>query len=68
MIVSPGGIGAFPLAVQEVLLIYNVDNISFGWMIWGTSTAIIIVLGLISFGLLVYKNKRMHEAKPADII
>ncbi len=68
MIVSPGGIGAFPLAVQEVLLIYNVDNISFGWLIWGTSTAIIIILGLISFGLLVYKNKRMYESKPADII
>lgn len=68
MIVSPGGIGAFPLAVQEVLLIYNVDNISFGWLMWGISTAIIIVLGLISFGLLVYKNKSMHEAKPADII
>jgi uncharacterized protein (TIRG00374 family) len=67
MIVSPGGIGAFPLAVQEVLLIYNVDNISFGWLMWGTSTAIIIILGLISFGLLVYKNKKMHEAKPADI-
>ena len=68
MIVSPGGIGAFPLAVQEVLLIYKVDNISFGWLMWGISTAIIIVLGLVSFGLLVYKNKRMHEAKPADII
>jgi uncharacterized protein (TIRG00374 family) len=68
MIVSPGGIGAFPLAVQEVLLIYNVDNISFGWLMWGISTTIIIVLGLISFGLLVYKNKRLYEAKPADII
>lgn len=68
MIVSPGGIGAFPIAVQEVLLIYNVDNISFGWLMWGISTVIIIVFGLISFGLLVYKNKRIHEAKPANII
>ena len=62
MIVSPGGIGAFPLAVQEVLLIYNIDNVSFGWLIWGVSTAIIIIGGLISFGLLMYKNKKMHEA------
>lgn len=66
MIVSPGGIGAFPLAVQEVLLIYNVDNISFGWIMWGTSTAIIIVLGLISLLLLMHKNKKLHEAKPAN--
>lgn len=63
MIVSPGGIGAFPLAVQEVLLLYNIDNVSFGWLIWGVSTAIIIVAGLISFGLLLHKNKKLHEAK-----
>jgi len=67
MIVSPGGIGAFPLAVQEVLLIYNVDNISFGWLIWGVSTAIIIVFGLFSFGMLVYKNKQLHERKQKNI-
>jgi len=67
MIVSPGGIGAFPLAVQEVLLIYNVDNVSFGWIIWGVSTAIIVVGGLISFGLLVYKNKKLHETKQTVI-
>ncbi len=63
MIVSPGGIGAFPLAVQEVLLIYNVDNVSFGWLLWGISTAIIIIAGLISLGLLMYKNKQLDEAK-----
>lgn len=68
MIVSPGGIGAFPLAVQEVLLIYHVDNVSFGWLIWGVSTAIIIVVGLFSFMLLVYNNKKINEAKPADSI
>ena len=28
MIVAPGGIGAFPVAVQQVLLIYKIDNIS----------------------------------------
>ncbi|MEO6836921.1 MAG: lysylphosphatidylglycerol synthase transmembrane domain-containing protein, partial [Ginsengibacter sp.] len=54
MIVSPGGLGAFPLAVQQVLLIYNVDNISFGWLMWGVTTGIIIAVGGICFGLLVY--------------
>lgn len=68
MIVSPGGIGAFPLAVQEVLLVYDVDNISFGWLIWGVSTAIIIVAGIVSFVLLVYKKKKLNEAKQADSI
>lgn len=66
MIVSPGGIGAFPLAVQEVLLIYHVDNVSFGWIIWGVSTAIIILGGLVSFAILLYKKKTVHETKQAD--
>ncbi len=63
MIVAPGGIGAFPVAVQQVLLIYSIDNISFGWLMWGVSTGIIIVIGLISFGLLIYTNKKKNESK-----
>lgn len=59
MIVSPGGIGAFPLAVQEVLLVYNVDNVSFGWLIWGVSTVIVIVGGLLSLGLILYKKQNI---------
>ncbi|HET7119480.1 MAG TPA: lysylphosphatidylglycerol synthase transmembrane domain-containing protein [Hanamia sp.] len=61
MIVSPGGLGAFPIAVQQVLLIYNVDNISFGWLMWGITTGIIIVVGIICFGLLIYQNKNKNE-------
>ncbi len=61
MIVSPGGLGAFPIAVQQILLIYNVDNIFFGWLMWGVTTGIIIVVGLISFGLLIYQNKKKNE-------
>ena len=37
MIVAPGGIGAFPVAIQQVLLIYSIDNISFGWLMWGVA-------------------------------
>lgn len=61
MIVSPGGLGAFPVAVQQVLLIYNVDNISFGWLMWGITTIIIIVVGFICFSLLIYQNKNKNE-------
>lgn len=63
MIVSPGGIGAFPVAVEEVLKIYDINNVSFGWLIWGVSTAIIIVGGIICFVLLLYKNKRLHPLR-----
>ena len=61
MIVSPGGLGAFPVAVQQVLLIYHVDNISFGWLMWGVTTGIVIVVGLICFGLFIYQNKNKNE-------
>ena len=61
MIISPGGMGAFPVAVQQVLLIYHVDNISFGWLMWGVNTSIILVLGILCFGLLIYKNKITNE-------
>jgi glycosyltransferase 2 family protein len=63
MIVAPGGIGAFPVAIQQVLLIYSIDNISFGWLMWSVATGIIIVAGSISFGLLIYNNKKSDEAK-----
>jgi glycosyltransferase 2 family protein len=63
MIIAPGGIGAFPVAVQQVLLIYDIDNISFGWIIWGVTTAIIILSGIICFGLIIYTNKNKNEKK-----
>ena len=63
MIVAPGGIGAFPVAVQQVLLIYSIDNVSFGWLMWTVATGIIIVAGLISFGLLTYTNRKSNETK-----
>ena len=61
MIISPGGIGAFPVAVQQVLLIYHLDNISFGWLMWGVNTSIIIILGIICFILLIYQNRNINE-------
>ncbi|MBS1736405.1 MAG: flippase-like domain-containing protein [Bacteroidetes bacterium] len=64
MIVAPGGIGAFPVAVQQVLLIYNIENISFGWLMWSVSTGIILIAGLISFGLIIYQNKINNEENP----
>ncbi|MEO7120892.1 MAG: lysylphosphatidylglycerol synthase transmembrane domain-containing protein [Ginsengibacter sp.] len=63
MIVAPGGIGAFPVAVQQVLLIYSIDNISFGWLMWAVTTGIIIIAGAIAFVLLIYANKKKDETE-----
>ncbi|MEO8962377.1 MAG: lysylphosphatidylglycerol synthase transmembrane domain-containing protein [Ginsengibacter sp.] len=61
MIVSPGGLGAFPVAVQQVLIIYGLNNISFGWLMWGVTTAIVVVVGMLCFGLLIYQNKSKNK-------
>ena len=61
MIVTPGGIGTFPLFVMETLAIYGITSAqgkAFGWLIWGVSTGIVIVAGLISLLLLPYINKK----------
>lgn len=66
MIISPGGLGAFPVAVQQVLLVYHVNNISFGWLVWGVNTAIIIIAGSISFILITYQNRKIYEKGRPD--
>ncbi len=60
MIVTPGGIGAYPPLVQETLVLYNISkNVgkAFGWIIWLAQTVLIITLGLISFICLPIVNR-----------
>lgn len=55
-----GGIGAYPLAISSVLLLYSVEETTgyaFGWAIWTAQTVMIIVLGLISLIIIPKINK-----------
>jgi uncharacterized membrane protein YbhN (UPF0104 family) len=57
-----GGTGWFPVAIAKILLMYNVPEeagAAFGWIVWTSQTALIILLGGISFLVLplLYKNK-----------
>lgn len=64
MIVTPGGIGSFPLFVMEVLLIYNITSPlgkAFGWLMWGVSTGIVIIAGVVSLLLIPYINRNKNE-------
>lgn len=61
MIISPGGLGAFPVAVHQVLLIYGIYNISFGWLMWGANTAVILIFGLLAMVIMVVQNKNNYE-------
>lgn len=62
MIVSPGGLGAFPVAIQQVLLLYHINDISFGWLVWGANTAIVLAAGSISFILMSLRGNKASLA------
>ena len=64
MIVTPGGIGSFPLFVMQTLLIYSIAGPlgkAFGWLIWGVSTGIVIIVGLTCLLILPYINRKKDE-------
>lgn len=64
MIITPGGIGSFPLFVMEILTIYGIVSPigkAFGWLIWGVSTSIVIIIGFISLLVLPYLNRKKNE-------
>ncbi len=65
MIATPGGIGSFPIFVMQTLAMYNIDEPvgkAFGWLIWGVSTGIVLVVGLTSLLALPYiNNRKQHE-------
>ncbi len=64
MILTPNGIGLFPIFVMQTLILYNIDGAygkAFGWLIWGVSTCITVIVGFICLLLLPYMNKRKNE-------
>ncbi|PWT73956.1 MAG: hypothetical protein C5B59_12070 [Bacteroidetes bacterium] len=69
MIVSPGGIGAYALLVQETVALYNIPKEPYGqalgWLLWLGQFLSFILFGVISFILLPQVNKKKNE-KPTD--
>lgn len=55
-----GGIGAFPLLIAKVLVLYGIPlaaGTAFGWILWSSQTAMVVLLGGLSFLLLPFVNK-----------
>ena len=61
MILTPGGIGAYPLLVAELMGLYGLDintvGTALGWLLWSAQTVISIAGGVICFLLLTTFNK-----------
>jgi hypothetical protein len=55
-----GGLGSFPLVIQETLNLFNISNqsgLAIGWIMWGSQTLINIVFGVFSFFYLPIYNR-----------
>lgn len=60
MTTTNGGIGLYPIAVSKALAIFGINSVSgdaFGWIMWISQTAVIVVFGAISFLLLPLLNR-----------
>lgn len=60
MTATNGGIGLYPIAVSNILLIYGIGKTSgdaFGWIMWSSQTIMIVLFGALSFLFLPILNK-----------
>lgn len=64
IILTPGGIGAYPLLVMQLMLLYGIDKNTgdaLGWLLWSVQTVIILVGGSICLALLSKHNKQKQD-------
>ena len=69
MITTQGGIGAYPLLVGEILIAYNIGEVSgqtFGWLAWAVQTGILIILGVAALIILPIYNRNRYAQSPVD--
>ena len=56
---SNGGIGIYPLAVEESLIWYGIEavnGLAFGWVMWLSQTIMVIIFGGLSLFILPFIN------------
>jgi|TARA_B110000014_G_scaffold263218_1_gene259246 hypothetical protein len=61
MAATNGGLGSFPLVIQETLNLFDISNqsgLAIGWIMWGSQTLLNIVIGLLSFFYLPIFNRK----------
>ncbi len=70
MILTPGGIGAYPLLIMEVMVLYNIPEgygFANGTIQWAGQFIIILLIGFICLLTLpVYNKKIRHEKHTID--
>ena len=60
-VIAQGGLGAYPLLVSMVLLLYGIaeeSGLAIGWVVWATESLMYLVLGLVSLLMLLFQKKK----------
>ena len=63
-IITPGGIGLYPVFLMEAMKLYNIPEsygTANGWLQWSAQFLIILVAGFLCLLILPYLNKKKHE-------
>lgn len=66
MIVTPSGIGLYPIMVMQTMVLYGLNEAygtAFGWVLWTVQFFQILIFGLIAVTLLPYLNKQKQYAQ-----
>ncbi len=61
IIAVQGGVGAYHLIVQQVLILFGITaatGLAFAWVIWSAQTLLIVILGVLSLILMPMLNKK----------
>ncbi len=66
IMITPGGIGLYPVIVAQTLVLYGISKESgygdaIGWITWGAQTLMIIVLGAASLIILSLRKKKTYD-------
>lgn len=64
IIVAPGGLGAYPIAIQKTLVLYGIAasiGMAAGWLLWTAQFAFNLIFGTIAYFFLAFNNKKKHE-------
>lgn len=64
-----GGLGAYPLVVSKVLMLYGITEsigYAYGWLSWVAQTGLILLVGFISLILLSALNEKPETVNESD--
>ena len=71
IMVTPGGIGLYPVLVAETLFLYGITKesgagVAIGWITWTAQTLMIIIVGAISLLIVSAHSKKKNVTLPEN--